>query len=135
VLRKILAYSWFAVGAAALYLAYTFYDRYNADQKMARQTAEKEAEKAHEELDLLGSRSLKINQLYAPASLAKGQTGKLCYGVVNAKTVTLDPPVDEMWPALTRCIEITPKKTTEYTLTAKDASGHSVQQSVVVQVH
>jgi hypothetical protein len=55
--------------------------------------------------------------------------------VVNAKTVTLDPPVDEMWPALTRCIEITPKKTTEYTLTAKDASGHSVQQSVVVQVH
>jgi hypothetical protein len=133
-LKKIVAYTWVAIAIAALYLGYTFYSRYDANQKQAIRTAEHEAEEAHDELDRLGGTTLKITQLYAPAVLAKGETGKLCYGVVNAKTIALDPPVDRVWPALTRCIEIKPKQTTNYTLTATDAAGHSVQQSALVQV-
>ncbi len=95
----------------------------------------KEGEEAQDELNRLGGTSLKINQLYAPASLAKGATSKLCYGVVNAKTVALDPPVERVWPALTRCIEIKPAHTTTYTLTATDEGGHSTQQSATVEVH
>jgi hypothetical protein len=135
VLRKVIAYGWFALAAGALYVGYTFYARYDANQKMERQTTEKEGEEAEKELNRLGGTSLKIEQLYAPASLAKGATGKLCYGVVNAKTVTLDPPVEHVWPALTRCIEIKPVHSTTYTLTATDEAGHSVQQSATVEVH
>jgi hypothetical protein len=133
-LKNIVTYSWFGIAAAVLYLGYTFYARYDANQKMASRTAEHEAEEAHDELNRLGGTSLKIVQLYAPAVLAKGATGKLCYGVVNAKTVTLDPPVDQVWPALTRCIEIKPRHTTNYTLTARDANGHSVRQTASVEV-
>jgi hypothetical protein len=133
-LRKVAAYSWFGVAVAVLYVGYIFLARHDENQKLAHQTAEHEAEQAHEELEKLGGDSLKILQFYAPPTIAKGQTGKLCYGVVNAKTVTLDPPVDRMWPALTRCIEITPRKDTVYTLVATDAGGHSIHQEVTVQV-
>jgi hypothetical protein len=135
VIRKILSYTWFALAFAALYVGYVFLSRYDSNRKMARRTAQQEAVEAEKELNLLGGRALKIMQLYAPVSLAKGETGKLCYGVVNAKTVTLDPPVDQMWPALTRCIEIKPRETTRYILTATDQTGHSLQQTVLVQVH
>lgn len=135
VLRKVVTYGWFALAIGALYVGYTFYARYDANQKMQRRTTEKEGEEAEQELNRLGGTSLKIAQLYAPASLGKGQTGKLCYGVVNAKTVTLDPPVERVWPALTRCIEIKPTHSTTYTLTATDEAGHSVQQAATVEVH
>jgi hypothetical protein len=133
-LKTIVTYSWFAIGAAILYLGYTFYARYDTNQKLATRTAEHEAEEAHDELNRLGGTSLKIVQLYAPAVLPKGGKGKLCYGVVNARSVALDPPVEQVWPALTRCIEISPKRTTNYTLTARDAAGHSVQQTASVEV-
>ena len=134
-LKNIVTWSWLAVAPAALYVGYIFYARYDENQRNARQAKAQDAKEAEKELDLLGGTSLKINQLYAPATIAKGSTAKLCYGVVNAATVTLDPPVERVWPALTRCIEISPKATTDYTLTAKDAAGHAVQQTVSVQVH
>src|SRR5579884_2413149 len=66
----------------------------------------------------------KITQFYAvQAMLPKGLTGKLCYGVENTKKLELKPPVDDVYSAMTRCFEVTPKKTTTYTLTAYGADG------------
>jgi len=66
--------------------------------------------------------------------LRRGEHTLLCYGVNDAKTVRLEPSVEEVWPSFTRCIQVSPRKDTEYKLTAEDAAGHSVSQSVTIRV-
>jgi type IV pilus biogenesis protein CpaD/CtpE len=79
--------------------------------------------------------AVKITQFYAsPQQIGKGEKTLLCYGVENATAVRLSPPVEKVWPAMSRCIEITPAETTKYTLTAEGAQGHSVSQSTEVNI-
>jgi hypothetical protein len=76
-----------------------------------------------------------ISQFYAqPAVMPKGGKTLLCYSVENATAVRLDPPVERVWPAMSRCFEITPAKTSTYALTAENAEGQTVSKSVTVQV-
>ena len=67
-------------------------------------------------------------------TLKRGQTTQLCYGVVNAKTVKLDPPVEAIKPSSRHCLDIAPKKTTTYTITADDAAGQTKSVSLTVRV-
>jgi hypothetical protein len=53
---------------------------------------------------------------------------------VNAKSVRMEPPVEGVSPALSRCVEIRPQGETQYTLTAEGADGQVVTQSAVVRV-
>jgi hypothetical protein len=77
----------------------------------------------------------KITQFYVQnSSIGKGEKTLLCYGVENASTVRLSPPVDKVWPAQTRCLEVSPTETTTYTLTAEDAAGHSTSKSAELTV-
>jgi hypothetical protein len=46
----------------------------------------------------------------------------------------MEPAVEAVWPALTRCVQVSPKKETEYKLIAEDDAGHSVDQSIAVAV-
>lgn len=77
-----------------------------------------------------------ITQFYSDPSVARAGAGpvNLCYGVENATEVTLDPPVERLWPAMTRCFAVTPSQTTTYTLTARNAAGTPVSQKTMVQV-
>jgi len=71
-------------------------------------------------------RKPKITQFYAsPNAIPKGSKGSLCYGVEGATKLTLDPPVEEVWPALTRCLDIRPDKAVKYTLTATSDDGQT----------
>jgi hypothetical protein len=75
---------------------------------------------------------VQITSFYAsPSSPFKGEKTMLCYGVANAEQVTIDPPVDRVWPSFNRCIEATPAKETIYTLTASRGTAR-VSQSVTV---
>jgi hypothetical protein len=77
----------------------------------------------------------KITQFYATKpSLPRGEQGLLCYGVENAKTVTLAPPRQELSAALSRCVEVKPAETTTYTLTAEGEDGQKATQDVTVTV-
>ena len=70
------------------------------------------------------ARRAKITEFKAtPSFIPTGITGKLCYGVENATKIGLDPPVEDLLPASERCIDIAPKQTTTYTLTAFSSSG------------
>jgi len=42
--------------------------------------------------------------------------------------------VDHITPSLSRCLDVFPKQTTEYKLTAADAQGHTTAQSFVLKV-
>lgn len=78
---------------------------------------------------------LKITEFYAsPPELARGEKTLLCYGVEHAKSVWLSPPRQELFPSPNRCIEVTPEKTTTYTLTAQNDRGQSATQAVTISV-
>jgi hypothetical protein len=78
---------------------------------------------------------VRIVNFYATApQLPRGEKELLCYGVENAKTVWLDPPRQELSAALSRCVEVEPKETTTYTLTAQDAAGGKATQQVTVKL-
>lgn len=76
-----------------------------------------------------------ITQLYATApQLARGEKELLCYGVEHAQSVWLSPPRQELTPSYTRCIEVTPERTTTFTLTAQGAKGDTATQNVTIVV-
>jgi hypothetical protein len=68
-------------------------------------------------------KELKIESFYVEGgAVAPGGKTLLCYGVVHATSVKIDPPVGDVWPSLSRCVEIAPAKSTRYTLTAGDGT-------------
>ena len=72
----------------------------------------------------MSSQPVKITQFYTTApTLARGEKGLLCYGVENAKSVTLSPPRQELSASPSRCVEVTPAADTTYTLTAEGEGG------------
>ena len=96
-----------------------------------RRAAAQEIERARKDVEFNGGWQLKITTLFAsPALIHKGQQLQICYGVVNAKNVAFDPPIDNVWPSLSRCIDVSPPKTTMYTLIADDGTGHMEKKQV-----
>jgi hypothetical protein len=86
-------------------------------------------------VEQLGGRDLAIQNFYAsPGEIHRGGTVQLCYGVANAKTLTLEPQSNPVWPSHSRCVDVKPRKTTTYTLTIADASGNTKNQTVEVKV-
>ena len=82
-----------------------------------------------------GGKELAIQDFYAsPGEIRRGETVQLCYGVANAKTVKLEPQPNPVWPSYSRCVDVTPTKSTTYTLTITDAAGNTRTQSLEVKV-
>lgn len=124
----------------AIYVGFVLLTRYESNRDFERRDAAQKAEQRREEdrraVEQLGGSDLAIRSLYvSPPQIHRGETAQLCYDVANAKTVTLDPPEGEVWPSHSRCVDLTPKKTTTYTLTIADTSGKTATQSVELQVH
>jgi len=79
--------------------------------------------------------AVKILQFYArDAVVTEGEKTVLCYGVSNARSARIDPPVEGVGPALSRCVEIRPKRETRYTLIAEGSNGGIASQSVDVRI-
>jgi len=119
-----------AVLGMLIYVGWVFYSRWNENrqlvEKAAVQQSEKEQKDAAASVESLGGSEFGIIAFYAsPGEIHWGEEVTMCYGVSNAKSVAIDPPVGNMWPSVNRCMQITPKKTTKYTLTADDGKGAS----------
>jgi hypothetical protein len=134
--RAILPYTTIAMIIAALYVAWTFYSRYEANRTAAQAIQNKKSEENKQFVSqVYGSGEVKFTAMSADSGvLAQGQTTQLCYGVVNAKTVKVDPPVEQLKPSYHHCFEVAPKKTTTYTVTADDGAGHTKSESLTIQV-
>jgi hypothetical protein len=89
------------------------------------------------ELDrIYGGSDLKILQFYsAAAEVLEGAPATVCYGVLNALSVRIEPPVDGVGVALNRCVQVTPRKDTRYTLFAEGRDGKVLSQSIVIRTH
>jgi hypothetical protein len=133
-------YSSLIILGVLLYVSYVLYARYESNREFERKTKERQTEQQREDdrlaVEQLGGSELAIRGFYvSPRTIHPGETAQLCYDVANAKTVTLDPPVGAVWPSHSRCLNISPRKTTTYTLTIKDATGNTVSQVVELPVH
>jgi hypothetical protein len=132
-------YSGIVLLGALIYVCFLLLSRYESNRLYERRNAEQADEQRRASdrnaIEQLGGTDLAIRALYvSPPIIRHGESAQLCYDVANAKTVTLDPPVGEVWPSTNRCLDVSPKKTTTYTLTIADSSGKSASQTVELQV-
>ena len=138
-LKNPFLYSSLLIVGVILYVSYVIYSRYESSKEYERQTKERQVEQRREAdrlaVEQLGGSELAIRGLYiSPRTIHPGETAQLCYDVANAKTVTLDPPAGEVWPSHSRCLNLSPRKTTTSTLTIADAAGKTVSQTVELPV-
>ena len=66
--------------------------------------------------------------------VTEGANSVLCYGVINAKSVRMEPPVEGVRPSLNKCVEVAPSKETRYTLVAEGNDGQMISESFVLGV-
>lgn len=138
-LKSPFIYSGLALVVVAAYVLFVLFSRYESNRAYQRQNEKKAAEQQRESdrnaIEQLGGSELAIRALYiAPAEIRRGGTAQICYDVANAKTVRLDPPAGEVWPSHNRCLDVSPAKSTLYTLTITDSAGKTVSQSVELKV-
>ena len=136
-LKAILPYTTVAMIIAALYMGWTLYSRHQENEEAQRALAAKKEARNQQVVDqVFGSGEIKITTFGADTGvLRRGQTTHLCYGVVNAKTLKIEPTLSEpVKPTWQHCAEIAPKTTTTYTLTATDGAGNTKSASLTIQV-
>ena len=134
--QKILPYTTIALIIAVLYVAWVFYSR-RRDQRAAEEAlAAKKAAQNQKVVDTyFGSGDVKLLQFsVGPIHLRRGDKANMCYGVSNAVSITIEPHVEDTKPSYNHCFQIAPRQTTTYTLTAKDAKGHTETGSLTVHV-
>jgi hypothetical protein len=125
--------------AVLLYVIWIFFARWQENRQIQRRANEERTAKQladdRQTVEQMGGKELAIQSFYASAGVVKrGESLQLCYGVANAKTVKLEPQDNPVWPSYNRCVEVSPKKDTSYTLTIQDAAGHTQTQSLDIKV-
>jgi hypothetical protein len=125
------------VGAiiAAAYLGYVFLARHTTNQRWAdRQKSAQPAPDPKFEATY-GGTAVKILQFYArEGAITEGESTVICYGVVNAKSVKIEPPVSGVQVALSNCVSAQPEHDTQYTLTAEGNDGKTVTAAFTLAV-
>src|ERR1700682_3049147 len=125
-IRRLLPFLSVGIFIALVVDGWIFYSRWARDRETERVRVEKEAQQARRTLDQMGGTDLKILNWYvSPATIQRGNEAHLCYSVVGAKTVRMEPAVKELYPALSHCIQVSPRSNTEYKLFAEDTAGHT----------
>jgi len=122
---KYLIFSGVALIVAGLYVGWVFLSRWQANQALEQKAASERRSQDRQTFEAMGGDRFEILGYADPASIRAGETAELCYRVSNAKSVKLDPPAEPVWPAFSRCVHVSPRKTTTYTFTAEDASGQT----------
>ncbi len=139
IFKNPLLYSSATLAVAFLIVVGILASRWLDNRRIERQATEERAQKQLAQdrvaLEQMGGKEFAIQNFYAsPGAVRRGETVQLCYGVANAKTVQLEPQTNPVWPSYARCVEVTPSKTTTYSLTIQDAAGNTKSQTLEVKV-
>jgi hypothetical protein len=134
--RNPLLYTSILTVVVLIYLGVTFLSRRQENRDLEDQAKARQREEDSQVVESLGGDRFEILNFYAmPGRIHRGDEAHLCYGVSNAKTVKIDPPVEEgVWPSTNRCMSISPKKDTTYTFTAQDAAGNTKTANLTIEV-
>lgn len=82
----------------------------------------------------LNTDEVRILSFYASRVPERGRPFTLCYGVVNAVRVEMDPPLAELFPSISRCVEATLQKAARATLTAYGKDGRTARAQIDLPV-
>ncbi len=139
--RRALPYTSVAVVLALIYTGWVLWSRSERNQAIEQAASKRTGEADRKIVTDYGNGRLKILAVYpSPAVVHAGEKALLCYGVSNAQElrITAEPkssaPEGGVWPSLSRCVDIHPKVTSTYTLTAKDAAGTTASQTTTIKV-
>ena len=133
--RSFLVYTSVLIIIAALVVGWIFYSRHQEDRAIEQRAAARQRATDRASYRLLGGDRFAILAFYTnPSSVHRGDETRVCYAVSNAKSVSVSPPVGEVWPSYGRCMQVNPKKTTTYTLRIEDGAGHSKTATTKVDV-
>jgi hypothetical protein len=76
--------------------------------------------------------AVRISMFYAsPPNPPLGEKTLVCYGVEHATEVRLEPPIEQVWPTVSRCFDFVPKKPSTLKLTAS-GKNQSVTQALEI---
>lgn len=119
---------------AAGYLAWVYGSRHTASTKLEDAARRAQAARNEQFLKNYGGKVVRILQFYASeGELTEGSPVSICYTVINARAIRIEPPLPRVGVAFNRCVEDRPEKTTRYTLTAEGIDGSAVSESFVVR--
>jgi len=135
-MRKAYSIPLVTAAAVVLYLGWVYYTRWSDNRAFVRRLAEPKEAQDRAIVDAYGGGRLTILGFYAtPATILWGEKTQLCYSVSNSKSVRIEPPVENVWPSFSRCVEVAPEKDTVYRLIAEDAAGHKAIATTTVKVN
>ncbi|MGD1210964.1 MAG: hypothetical protein ABR973_06360 [Candidatus Acidiferrales bacterium] len=121
---------------ALSYVGWVFWSRSHETRVIEERAAAQRRADDQRTFEGMGGNRFDILSFYATAGIiSRGDSTDLCYSVSNAKSVTLEPQSNAVWPSFERCVSVSPRKTTTYTLTATDAAGGTKSATVTVEVH
>src|SRR5262249_10479499 len=113
-LKNPLVYTSLAVVVVALYVGWILFSRHVAnrayDERIRSQQAEKQRQSDQAVIEQLGGNELTIQMLYATPQIKRGETAQVCFGVANAKAVTLEPQTNPVWPSHNLCVDVKPNR-------------------------
>src|ERR1700682_3736528 len=99
------------------YVGWTFFSRWEGNRAIQERVAAEKREQSQRTFEGMGGDRFDILSFYAnPGVVARGDSVDLCYSVSNAKSLTLVPQPNAVWPSYERCVSVSPSKTTTYTL-------------------
>lgn len=138
-LKNPLLYSSAVLAVALLGIVYVMFSRWQDRRNIEHQAAQKRTEKQHEQdhlaVEQLGGKEFAILSFYAsPTVIQRGESAQVCYGVANTKSVKLEPQPQPVWPSVAHCVDVSPNKSTTYTLTIEDGAGKTQSQDVELKV-
>ena len=133
--KTIVRIGWLPVLAAAGYVGWTMYSRQAENRRQQQEADAKEATELRKTIRDAGGTELKILGFYSsPSVTAPGQKALLCYSVANAESVRIEPAGPPITPSLSRCVEVSPSKTTTYRLIAESGRDRKVDAEANVTV-
>ena len=120
----------FALSAA--YVGFRFYQR----QADSEDFTKKQTETREKPLpEIYKSEKLEILGFYVnPRRISAGEKASLCWGVLNAKSVSAEPGIGEISPSMSRCVTVTPARTTTYKFTAVGEDGAEKEAEATLTV-
>jgi hypothetical protein len=120
---------------ALAYLLYVFLARHSTARHWAGSQGQTQAAVDPKFDATYGGTAVKILQFYArDATIAEDQSTVICYGLLNAKSVRIEPPVEGVNVALSNCVTVQPEHDTRYTMTAEGNDGQTVTAAFTVAV-
>jgi hypothetical protein len=124
---------WIGMSVAVVRLGWVWMVRHDARLRMESATQHRPAPLYRTPADDGGG--VAITQFYARSGeTTAGDQNLICYGVRNAARVRIDPPVEDLAPAMNRCFFVDPQQDTTYTLVAEGADGSQAEESFRVHV-